>query len=106
MKLSVLVASAALSLAAAACANTENTPEWALEGAAGSAPGYPDFSAVPTAIDANTNPAYWSGVENELMAARAELQANPRAEYGPPPEDPAEFLAEAREDLEATRDSH
>lgn len=73
--------------------------------AAQAAEGYPDLREVPRATIANTDQAYWDAAARELLAAAAEMRANPRSLPGEP-EDPAAFVDQARADLEATRQSH
>lgn len=94
----------ALAIALGGCVNTPygDTPEWA------NAEGYPNLREVPAGgTSATTSAAHWRTVEAELLAARAQAQANPRAqEPTTPEEDPQEFVDEARRDLEATRNSH
>ena len=68
--------------------------------------GYPSLRSVPTGTSANTDPAYWAGIEADLLAARAALQSNPRSQPASATESPAQFLDQAREDLEETRQSH
>lgn len=70
------------------------------------AQGYPDLRSVPQTHEANTDPSHWSEVQRDVLAGVADLRDNPRAVYGAPPEDPAVFLDEARQDLQETRDSH
>ncbi|MDX2277055.1 MAG: hypothetical protein NW206_16515 [Hyphomonadaceae bacterium] len=69
-------------------------------------PGFPDLRSVPQTHAANTDAGHWGEVRADMMAALADLRDNPRAVYGAPPEDPALFLEDARQDLIATRDSH
>jgi hypothetical protein len=70
------------------------------------AQGYPDLRSVPQNHIANTDAYHWAEVQNDVLTAVADLRDHPRATYGAPPEDPAIFLEEAREDLTETRDSH
>jgi hypothetical protein len=67
---------------------------------------YPELRSVPTSHEANTDPGHWAQVRSEVLAAVADLRDHPRSVYGSPPEDPAIFLNEAREDLMESRDSH
>jgi hypothetical protein len=95
----------ALALAAAlgACINTPDgaTPEWA------DAEGYPSLREVPVGgTSATTDPQHWQAVEAELLAARAQVEANPRAQEGEPVEDPTAFVDDARREIEETRSSH
>jgi hypothetical protein len=94
----------ALVIALGGCVNTPggDTPEWA------DAEGYPSLREVPVGgTSAETSAAHWRAVEADLLAARANAQANPRAqEPAPGGEDPQAFLDQARRELEATRASH
>ncbi len=92
-----------LLVALGGCVNTPggDTPGWA------NADGFPALREVPTGgTSATTDPAHWSAVEAELLAARAAAQANPRAQEPATAEDPQAFLDEARGEIEATRNSH
>jgi hypothetical protein len=89
------------------CINTSvETPAWFSERSAENDSSYPSLRSVPRTNDANTNAAYWAGVEAEVVAAGNEVKNNPRSEPASQAETPAEFLEEAREDLEETRQSH
>ncbi|MBP6690367.1 MAG: hypothetical protein KA153_10270 [Hyphomonadaceae bacterium] len=93
----------ALVIALGGCVNTPigDTPEWA------DAEGYPSLREVPAGgTSANTSAAHWRGVEADVLTARADAQANPRAEEPTTTEDPQAFLDEARRELEASRASH
>jgi len=98
--LAVLAAAAALG----ACVNTPDgaTPEWA------DAEGYPSLREVPAGgTSATTDPQHWQAVEAELLAARQQAQANPRAQDTPPDvADPNAFIDEARREIEQTRSTH
>lgn len=80
-------------------------PAWFAERVAEEGGAYPDLREVPHGTIANTDQAHWGDVERELMAAAAEMRANPRAQYAAP-EDPAAFADQARRDLDAARRSH
>ncbi|HYD85910.1 MAG TPA: hypothetical protein VEA80_00400 [Vitreimonas sp.] len=95
MRLGLLAA--AFGLALAGCASAET---------AANDPSYPSLRDVPTGTDANTDPAHWAELEAELLAAREALQSHPRAAPASATESPAEFLDEAREDIEEARQSH
>lgn len=85
------------------CVNTPmgDTPEWA------NADGFPALRDVPSGgTSATVDPNHWLAVENDLLAARAVAQANPRAQEPATAEDPQAFLDEARREVEATRNSH
>lgn len=71
-----------------------------------STPGYPDLRSVPQNHLANTDRTHWADVRSDVMTAMSTLKDNPRSEYGAPPEDPAQFLEDARQVLIETRDSH
>jgi hypothetical protein len=92
-----------LLVALGGCVNTPggDPPEWA------NADGFPALRDVPVGgTSATTDPAHWSAVENDLLAARAAALANPRAQEPATEEDPQVFLDEARREVEATRNSH
>ena len=96
-----------LGAALAGCASSvEPAPAWLTEGATEAAPGYPNLADVPRQHLVNTDATYWRGVNADVMAARQDLLDNPRAQYVPLEEAPAEFLEDAREALAETRDSH
>lgn len=95
-----------LSTALAGCASSLSDRTGLAANAPPAASGYPDLRDVPRTTDAQLNRRHWRGVAEELAEARAELLANPRAQYTPPEENPVEFLEEAREALAETRDSH
>lgn len=88
---------AALGLALTGCASAET---------AANDPSYPNLRDVPTGTDATTDPAHWAQLEAELLAAREAMQSNPRSAPASATESPAEFLDQAREDLEESRQSH
>ncbi|MBC7768406.1 MAG: hypothetical protein H7124_06425 [Phycisphaerales bacterium] len=95
MRLAFLAA--ALGFALAGCASAET---------AAYDPAYPDLRDVPTGTDANIDTAHWAQLEADLLAARQAMQSNPRSAPASATEAPAEFLDQAREDLEAARQSH
>ncbi|MEZ6021895.1 MAG: hypothetical protein R3C16_00350 [Hyphomonadaceae bacterium] len=82
-----------------------NAPEWFSERNEQAAGDYPSLREVPRGTSANTNAAYWDRVEAEVVAAGEAVRANPRSEPAPDT-DPADFIEEAREDLEETRQAH
>jgi hypothetical protein len=89
------------------CINsTVETPEWFSERSAENDSSYPSLRSVPRTNDANTDAAHWAAVEADVMAAGEAVKSNPRAAPAAQTETPAEFLDEAREDLEETRQSH
>lgn len=81
-------------------------PEWFEQRSAERDTSYPSLREVPTGTTANTNAQHWQQVEADLIAAGQAVKNNPRSEPVPPGMDPAQFLEEAREDLEETRASH
>lgn len=89
-------------LALAGCASTASEPSAGFDEAQA---GYPSLRDVPRTTIANTDPAYWASVEAETMAARDALQNNPRSEPAGP-SDAEAFMAEARQELEETRQAH
>lgn len=93
----------ALAIALGGCVNTPvgGTPEWA------NTEGYPNLREVPAGgTSANTSSTHWNGVEEDLLAARAAAEANPRAQAPATQEDPQAFLDQARREIETTRNSH
>jgi hypothetical protein len=84
------------------------TPEWFAERSAENDAAYPSLRAVPRETTANTDPAHWRAIEGDLAAAGQAVREHPRAEPASAANavDPAQFLEEAREDLEETRQSH
>lgn len=68
--------------------------------------GFPSLRDVPRATDANVDPAYWARIEAELIATGREVRAHPRAQPAPQTETPADFIEEARRDLEEARQAH
>lgn len=90
----------------AGCISTGETPEWFAQRSAENDEGYPSLRDVPQGTDATTDPAHWAQVEADLLAARQAMQSSPRAAPASQAETPAEFLEEARRDLEETRQSH
>lgn len=96
---------AAAGLAGCITANSE-VPEWFEQRSAEQDAAYPSLRDVPRGSTANTNPAHWRRVEAETVAAGQAMQSNPRAQPAANTENPAQFLEEARQDLEETRASH
>jgi hypothetical protein len=78
---------------------------WIDERAAEAEGGYPSLRDVPRTTTANTNAAHWAEVEADLAQAQAELENNPRNEPAPP-QGADEFVNQAREELEESRDAH
>ncbi|MBL8536481.1 MAG: hypothetical protein JNM59_03670 [Hyphomonadaceae bacterium] len=101
MRAAIIVATLVAALAGCASA-----PAGAQQGAGDDASGFPSLRGIPTTTDANTDAAYWSSAENELIAAGAAVRAHPRAQPTETSEDPAAFVEEARRDLERARQSH
>lgn len=97
----VLVMALTATLAACASAPAGEEPAWAEQ-----SQGYPSLREVPTGSSATLDAAHWQAIEQELLAARAQAQAHPRAQAPAATEDPAAFVDEARRDLAVTRDSH
>ena len=93
-------------LALSGCASAPGeAPAWLDESAAEAEGGYPSLRDVPRTTSANTDPAHWARVEADLIQAREELKNNPRAEPAPPAGSD-EFVNQAREELEETRQAH
>jgi hypothetical protein len=93
----------ALVIGLGGCVSTPEsaTPDWADAG------GFPSLRDVPRGgTSANTDPAHWTAVEADLLAARQQLLSNPRSQNTGPTEDPHQFLDEARREIEATRNTH
>jgi hypothetical protein len=91
----------------AGCASkSEPAPAWLAEREASIEQSYPSLRDVPRGSDANTNSAHWSLVERELLAAGEAVRASPRSQPASATETPTEFLSQAREELEKSRDSH
>lgn len=97
-----LVLGAIMAISLGACASSAETPEWADAG------GFPSLREVPTGgTSATTDASHWDAIEADLLAARAQVQASPRAQdTAAPTEDPQQFLDEARREVEETRNSH
>jgi hypothetical protein len=83
------------------CASSAEPPA----GTQAEAEGFPSLRDVPRTTTANTNAAYWANVERNLVRAREEMQANPRAEPAPPAGSD-EFVEQARQELEESRQAH
>lgn len=90
----------------AGCISSGETPEWFAQRSAENDEGYPSLRSVPTGTDANVDAAHWAAVEADVVAAGQAVRTNPRAQPAAATESPAEFLEEARQDLEETRQSH
>ncbi|GIK47826.1 MAG: hypothetical protein KJZ75_03550 [Hyphomonadaceae bacterium] len=97
---------AILGLALGGCVSAGNAPEWFAARSAEADAGYPSLRSVPTGTSANTDAAHWAAIEADLLAARTALRNSPRSQPASATESPAEFLDQAREDLEETRQSH
>lgn len=101
----IVVGLAALALGG--CASTgANAPAWFSQRTAEQDSSYPSLRSVPRSYDANVNQQHWDVVERETLAAAEQMRASPRAQFGAPTEDPATFIEEARQILEASRQSH
>jgi hypothetical protein len=88
------------------CVSTSGEPPaWFNERQAEAEGGFPSLRDVPRTTIANTDPAHWAAVEADLLAAREELMNHPRAEPAPPPNSD-QFVEEAREVLEESRQAH
>jgi len=93
-------------VALAGCVSpTGEPPDWFNEAQAEAEGGFPSLRDVPPATTANTDPAYWAAVEADLVAARDALQNHPRNEPAPP-QNTDEFVEQARQELEESRDAH
>lgn len=94
----------ALAAGLGACVSSPEgeVPEWA------DAQGFPSLREVPTSgSSATTDPAHWQAIETDLLAARQQVQANPRSQDTTPPvENPQGFIEEARQEIEETRNAH
>lgn len=106
MRLAIVVTALVIGLAGCASAEGE-TPAWFSEAQAEAEGGYPNLREVPRGTDATTDAAHWAAVQAEMIAAGQAVKNHPRAQPAAPgSENPSEFLDEAREDLEETRQSH
>ena len=103
--ISLGMAIAALGLAGCASSVPRNAPAWYANAVRNQPRGYPDLRAVPRTNSANTNTAHWAAVQSDLETARQQLQSNPRA-VPAPPQDPNQFVDDARAALDATRAAH
>jgi hypothetical protein len=93
-------------LALAGCVSTSGEPPaWFNERQAEAEGGFPSLRDVPRTTTANTDAAHWAAVEADLMAARQEMLNNPRNEPAPA-QNTDEFVEQAREVLEESRDAH
>lgn len=104
-----LFASAMVCTALGACASAQaagDAPTWFAEREGALQEGFPSLQSVPRTHDANTDPAYWEDVQEDLVAAGAEVRANPRSQPATAAEDPNLFLEEARRLLEQARLAH
>jgi len=82
------------------------SPAWFGEREAALGDDYPSLRDIPTGTIANVDQRYWASVEADVVAAGAAMKAHPRAAPPTGEETPAEFIEEAREDLESTRQAH
>ncbi|WP_395647342.1 hypothetical protein [Terricaulis sp.] len=105
MRKGAILVGLALSLGGCASAGAD-APAWFQQRTAENDSSYPSLRSVPREHDANVSRAHWNAVERETMAAAAQMRANPRATFGEPPQDPASFIDEARQALEASREAH
>lgn len=104
------VKAAAASLVAAslaACVSTsEEGPAWYQERNAAEQGSYPSLRDVPRGTAANTDAAFWAALKADVLAAGAAMRANPRSEPASLDQEAAEFVDDARRELEAARDAH
>lgn len=105
MRATLLVATFLAAAAGCVGASGGQTPPGAGDRSGAAAEGYPSLRSVPRGADANTDPAYWARAEAELKAAGEAMRAHPRAQALVAP-DPADFLEQARRDLEESRGAH
>jgi hypothetical protein len=97
---------AILAAALAGCVSApSDAPAWFVERDRAEDGAYPSLRSVPRTTVANTDANHWRAVERDVVAAGQAMKTNPRAEPAPPT-DPEGFIAEAREELEETRDAH
>ena len=101
----ILIGLAALTLGGCASAGAD-APAWFQQRTAENDSSYPSLRSVPRTHDANVSPTHWAEVERDTEAAAAAMRANPRSVFGDPPQDPASFIEEARQALEASREAH
>jgi hypothetical protein len=80
-------------------------PAWFNEAQAEAEGGYPSLRDVPRTTIANTDQAHWDRVEADVLAASEALKNNPRNEPAPPA-NADEFVNQAREELEESRQAH
>jgi hypothetical protein len=93
-------------LALAGCVSPSGEmPAWFNEAQAESEGGFPSLREVPRTTTANTDAAHWSAVEADLIAAGEALKNHPRNEPAPP-QNTDEFVEQAREELEESRQAH
>lgn len=93
-------------LALGGCVSSSGeAPAWIDERAAEAEGGYPSLRDVPRTTTANSDAAHWAEVEADLMQAKQELENHPRNEPAPP-QGTDEFVNQAREVLEESRDAH
>lgn len=97
---------AILGLGLAGCVSNGDAPAWFVAETAENDASYPSLRDVPSGTSANTDAAHWAAVEAELLAEAQAMRNSPRAQPATATESPAEFLDEARDDLEETRQSH
>lgn len=98
---SVLAVAAALS--ACASAPETETPAWFQERQAElDAQGAPPLQGIPRGTEAQTDPAYWNSLDQDLAAVEAAMKAHPRAT---PPGDAAANAAAAEAEEAAARDA-
>jgi len=96
-----LVLGAVMAISLGGCASSPEAPEWA------DASGFPSLHEVPAGgTSANTDARHWNAIETDLLAARQQVEASPRLQDTTPPEDPQQFLDQARSEIEATRNTH
>ena len=96
----------AAALGACASGPSGDQPAWFTEREGSVARTFPSLQSVPRDNNANTDPAYWAEVQEELLAAGAQVRSNPRSQPATAEDDPALFLEEARREIEQARLAH
>lgn len=107
MRVGVAIIGVAASLALSGCISAAaSAPEWFAEHEEAQGGDFPSLRSVPRGTIANTDQRHWQAVEADMAEAVRALRDHPRAAAPEPTQDPAEFIEQAREDLEATRQAH
>lgn len=96
---------AATGLGGCITGNSE-VPEWFEQRSVEQDASYPSLRDVPRGTTAEVDAEHWEAVETDLVAAGRDVRNNARSQPATTTEDPAQFLEEARRDLEETRASH